>query len=318
MNTNNLPMLKIPFFDILQEMYPEVAVTESTEVLVTSEKYLSQLAQIISSTDRRMLNGYLIWTLVRTYLPFLSDKYTSAMDSFNFELFGKKVNSERSYIVTGFILKGTLKSKKRWEICAGLVREFMPLAAEYHLEQVYPISQQAEKSLNKTFKTILRVITKKVETFKDKIWLVPHLTSKLNGLKLHVGLPKSSKYPQFLKDFYAPLKILKLNWFEGARSALGLRRRIEEKMLLNSLGEWVLLREMFVAPPRVGYVPSMNTVTVPRSLMIEPYSDGGYPRFVLWVVSYVRVIYWSFCQASDVWTFGYRNGDRYCFVGVAA
>lgn len=158
----------------------------------------------------------------------------------------------------------------------------MPLAAEYHLERLYPILQQ--ESVNKTFKTILGVVKKKVETFKDKVWLVPHVTSKLNHLKLHVGLPKSSKSPQFLKDFYAPLKILKLNWFEGARSALGLRRRIEEKMLLNSLEEGMLLRELFVAPPRVGYVPSMNTVTVPRSLMIEPYSDSGYPRFVLWVV----------------------------------
>lgn len=176
--------------------------------------------------------------------------------------------------------------KKRWEICTGLVRDFMPLAAEYHLERVYPISPQAEESVNKTFKTTLEVTKKKVETFKDKIWLVPHLTSKLNNLKLHVGLPKSSKSPQFLKDFYASLKILKLNWFEGARSALGLRRRIEEKILLSSLGEGVLLKEMFVVPPRVGYVPSMNTVTVPRSLMIEPYSDNGYPRFVLWAVSY--------------------------------
>lgn len=71
-------------------MYPDVSLSENTEVIVTSLEYLSQLAQIISSTDRRTMNGYLIWTLVREYLPFLSDNYTAAMDSFNNELFGKE------------------------------------------------------------------------------------------------------------------------------------------------------------------------------------------------------------------------------------
>lgn len=74
-------------------MYPESNITESTEVIVTSLEYLGHIAQIISTTDRKTMNGYLMWTLVRHYIPYLSNKYTSAMDTFNSELFGKELTS---------------------------------------------------------------------------------------------------------------------------------------------------------------------------------------------------------------------------------
>ncbi|XP_066139998.1 protein gone early [Euwallacea fornicatus] len=250
----------IPFYDILQEIYSEITVSETTEVIVTSQEYLDEVAQIISSTDRRTLNGYLIWTLVRQYLPYLSDIYTSSVNSFYFELYGAP------------------KSTKRWELCASLVRKYMPLATEYHLEKSHPVTQETRDTLNATFRLILGIVKEKLHTFARSSHLQMHLADKLNTIKLHIGLPESAKTALFLRDFYSPLKIIKLDLFEGVKSAITLRRRIEEKMLLNALPEGIVLRELMAETPQIKYIPSKNMVVIPRSLVVEPLFEDGVPR----------------------------------------
>lgn len=69
-------------------MFPEANIGETTQVIVDSEEYFNAISQILSSTDRATMNGYLIWTLARRYLPFLSEKFTKSLDNFNAELLG--------------------------------------------------------------------------------------------------------------------------------------------------------------------------------------------------------------------------------------
>lgn len=70
-------------------MFPESNVTEETEVIVTSPQYLIEVSHIMASSDRVVLNSYLIWTLVKNYLPYLSSEFTTVIDNFNSEVFGK-------------------------------------------------------------------------------------------------------------------------------------------------------------------------------------------------------------------------------------
>lgn len=69
-------------------MYPNANVTEETEVIVTSLDYLTKVARIVATTDRTTMNSYIMWTLVRKYLPYLSSQYVSVVNSFEKELFG--------------------------------------------------------------------------------------------------------------------------------------------------------------------------------------------------------------------------------------
>lgn len=70
-------------------MYPQSNVTEETEVIVTSPEYLTRVSQIVATTDRTTMNSYIMWTFVRKYLPYLSSKFVSAVNSFEKELFGE-------------------------------------------------------------------------------------------------------------------------------------------------------------------------------------------------------------------------------------
>lgn len=70
-------------------MFPDANIAGDTEVIVTSPDYMSKVSQIISSTDRNILNSYIMWTLVREYIPYLSSEFTSALETFKFKLMGK-------------------------------------------------------------------------------------------------------------------------------------------------------------------------------------------------------------------------------------
>ncbi|CAG9770513.1 unnamed protein product [Ceutorhynchus assimilis] len=277
----------IPFYDILQAMYPEVSISDNTQVLVTSQEYLTQLSQIISSTDRRTMNGYLIWSLVRQYIPFLSENYNAAVNSFNNELFGLS------------------KTMERWDICTGLVRKYMAVAAEYQLEKLYPVSDDTKKILNNTFENILKVVKKKVGKFDNTAMLKEHLKAKLNAVSIQIGLPQSTKDVMFLKNYYKSLKIIKLNLFESVKSAMGFQKKIEERMLLNTLPEAVYLKETLKNVPSVRYIPSKNIIVVPRSLTMEPIFENGYPdpiRYGRLGVEIASAILSSILPFGSLWT----------------
>lgn len=79
-------------------MHPESNVTEETEVIVTSPQYLIEVSHIVASSDRVVLNSYLIWTLVKNYLPYLSSQFATVIDTFNSEVLGKFISPLFMYV----------------------------------------------------------------------------------------------------------------------------------------------------------------------------------------------------------------------------
>lgn len=134
-------------------MYPKSEITEKTEVIVSSMEYLSGVSEILSTTDKTILNSYLIWTLVRNYLPYLSHEFISIWDTFESKVYG------------------IAQPLERWEMCANLVQRFMGLAINVLNEKSDPISPDTHSVVNETFHSILNVVQKRFSLRKDKIEL---------------------------------------------------------------------------------------------------------------------------------------------------
>ncbi|KAJ8924797.1 hypothetical protein NQ315_000950, partial [Exocentrus adspersus] len=254
----------VPFYDLLQAMYPEANITENTEVIVTSLEYLHQITKIISATDNSIMNGYLMWTLVRDYIPYLSTKYTSVMDTFNSELLG------------------IAKPLPRWEQCSGLVRKVMGLAVDNFLEKKDPISNRTVEIVNNTFKSIVTAVTNRLGKFENTALLHQHLQLKLSTLKLQIGVPVAAKNESFLKQYYLGLKVLKSNLFDSVRNSFNFHRKLQEKILMNSTPAEPLMSHALNLVPRVVYSPSDHTVVVPRSLLTEPAFNNKYPSSLIY------------------------------------
>ncbi|CAH1968446.1 unnamed protein product [Acanthoscelides obtectus] len=253
----------IKFYDILLAMYKDSQITDQTEVIVTSIEYLHQIAQIISTTDRKTMNGYLIWTLVREYVPFLSDKYTSVLQNFHSNLYGIE------------------EPMQRWEYCAKLTNRFMGLAVNYFREKKDPLTKETMQIVNTTFDSVVVVARRKIKTDKITNGLYEHLNTKLLNLRLQIGVPKAYSDLMFLKDYYLKFKIINHNFFENVKSAMEFQKKIEERRLSKSPPEETILSHVLAETPKVVYSASDHAVVVPRMLVKEPIFETHFPRAII-------------------------------------
>ncbi|VEN42156.1 unnamed protein product, partial [Callosobruchus maculatus] len=254
----------IKFYDILLAMYKDSQITDQTEVIVTSIDYLHQVAQIISTTDRKTMNGYLIWTLVREYVPFLSDKYTSVLHTFYSKLYGIEQPMER------------------WEYCAELTNRFMGLAVNHYRENHDPLTKETTRIVNTTFDSIVAVVRNKIKTDKITNGLYEHLNTKLSNLRLQIGVPKAYSDQKFLKTYYVKFKIIKHNFFENMKSAMEFQKKVEERRLTKSPPEETILGHALAETPKVVYSAPDHTVVVPRILVREPMFEIHFPRSIIY------------------------------------
>lgn len=254
----------LPLHDILTAMYPSANVDDNTEIIVTHPDYLLKVSQIISSTDRKSMNGYMIWTLVREYLPYLSTQYTSAIDAFHNELLG------------------VAKPFQRWEFCANLVQRFMPLAIDALIDKANPVRNKTNVVINDIFKNIQKAAKAKLNKYNSIPELYTHLEKKISTLNLQIGLPAVAKTETFQKDYYTRLQILKANLFESYKYGIIFLKTLDEGRLSKNGALEYVINEALSDPFRVHYVPSNNTIIVPRVLLSAPYFEDQYPSSIIY------------------------------------
>ncbi|XP_065160757.1 protein gone early-like isoform X2 [Atheta coriaria] len=260
----------LPLQDILTAMYPDANINEETEVIVAQPDYLAKLSQLVSSTDSQTRNSYMMWTLVREYVPYLSADFQKAIDRYHSELFGVKNPIER------------------WEFCSSLVQRFMPIAIEAVLERQQSMGD-AKHVVNQMFEQIAAQLRQDLDDKMRRNDITSDLHSKLKKklelVKLHVGLPDGVLNATFVKTFYNRLNIIRSNLFENHKKAIVFAKKREEQLLRESSTEDYLMAAITRRPAQVEYVPSGNVVVVPRVLLTAPYFESRYPKSI----NYARI-----------------------------
>lgn len=245
-------------------MFPEASIGGETEIIVTSPDYLSKVSQIVATTDRAIMNSYIIWTLVREYLPYMSTKLTNSIDSFRTELLGLQQPLER------------------WEFCSNLLHKFMGVGVEALLEKTHPIQKKSLETVNEVFARILEVATKKLSKYSTVRDLHRHLKSKLNALKLQVGLPEDVRSDSYLRNFYNKLNVLKANLFQSYKNGVFFLKKIQEKRLVSPQASDYITEKLISNPFEVSYEASTNTIIVPRSVISVRFFENDYPKSIIY------------------------------------
>ncbi|XP_049819342.1 protein gone early [Aethina tumida] len=279
--------VQLPLFDILTGMYPESGITLSSEVIVTSPEYLQEISVIVSSTDRKTMNGYLIWTLVRSYLPYLSSVFTSSWDTFNAELYGVQ------------------RSLERWETCARITRRFMGLASDALKEIENPLTVNVIRVVNDTFQSILDVAKTKLIAFEHNSSLYSHLRSKLNNIRIQIGLPERIKKSEYLENYYKKLQIIKLYFFESIKNGIKFKKKMEELSLIGHSNESTAIINMVTDTPIVSYSSTDNKLFIPRTLLSVPNFDYNYPSSIIYGrlgVEIANAVLSSILPYGSLWT----------------
>ncbi|TDG43766.1 hypothetical protein AWZ03_009833 [Drosophila navojoa] len=271
----------LPVLESLQAIFPNTRISEETEVLVRDVEVFHELSTLISTSDKKPINNFIIWSLARQMLPHLSKEYRTLAEHFDHAIYGRTA------------------TYPRWLFCSKVVRDWVPFAVDALQQQ--PPKQQFEgaarmrsnepNGLNKTTgneKFLQLMFYSLRNQLQDSLaqasWLEPtarqFMHKKLAEMRLQFGIPSEVlEQPDYISNYYNDLLLSNLNFVEHLESIWTFRRsRMENK--LKTLGMLdVIVSEMYTTdhPQPIAYSNKLNMLLVSRVLVNNNYYDYRYP-----------------------------------------
>lgn len=251
----------IPLHDILLAKFPHGNIDDSMPLLVPSKEYLSAMSSIIGTLDRGALNNYLIWRLVSSYMPYLSQHFRDILSLHQKEMAGVKEPFDR------------------WEMCSATLQKFMGFALTSLSQRTSNNSDNVKTVVSEMFEEIRATIQKNIEKSWPSNELRTHVVEKLTRLSLQVGLPEPFSEDRYLEDLYMHLNVQKNDFFQNILYGTTYLQEEQERRLNNPAEEhrWIDA----VTGYNVEYIPTANKIVVPPSVLSQPFFDPAYPLPVL-------------------------------------
>ncbi|KAJ6219155.1 hypothetical protein RDWZM_004967 [Blomia tropicalis] len=160
----------IKWSDILQGYFAKARLNDNTRVLLAFESYFRNVSNIISTTDMRGINDYLIWKMIDAYAPYLSKEFRIIHRNFQQSLYGMPVSN-------------SLNDEYRWRFCIKTVAKFMGYAMSsiYVNNQISKISNVTVSSKSDIINPIRETILKNANLFS---WSGSEDAQRLVNMKL--------------------------------------------------------------------------------------------------------------------------------------
>lgn len=83
----------LPIDTTIQNMFSNNRLTDETYIKVKDLELIHQISVLVSSSEQKVLNDFVMWTLVRKFLPMMSYKIRSSLENFHRKLYGNQYNN---------------------------------------------------------------------------------------------------------------------------------------------------------------------------------------------------------------------------------
>ncbi|XP_075157462.1 endothelin converting enzyme 1 isoform X2 [Haematobia irritans] len=271
----------LPIMDTLQTLFPHTKINDDTEVLIKDVEVISELSNIVSSSDKKPINNFIVWSMARQLLPHLSKEYRNLMETFDHSIYGRTA------------------TYPRWMVCAKTVKDWLPFAVDAlkqnheneMAKKFLPHHIKANKDLNKTsandefLKLMYYSLRNQMEeSVNEATWIdrdmKRFINDKLTTMRLQIGIPEevlSNK--SYIKDYYNELLLNNLFFVEHLQSIWSFRKsRMEDKLKALTIID-TIISEMYPPeePPAVAYSKMLNMLVISRSIASSGYYDYRYP-----------------------------------------
>uniref|UniRef100_A0A146L141 Endothelin-converting enzyme 1 n=1 Tax=Lygus hesperus TaxID=30085 RepID=A0A146L141_LYGHE len=255
----------VPLRDILSGMFPDFRLSKKTEVVVTASDHLHNISRLFSSSDRSVMNDYMMLKLAVKYLPYLSKPFRDTLFEFNSKLFGIK------------------EHKPRWEMCVETLQKFVGFGLEAMYESHGLDGDRKRKVVTDMFEHIRQTVRDAVLKSNNlPLHIQEHFLDKLDKLNVQVGLPPSMRHPTYYNDYYRSLTSIKHDFFSNIIYGVNFLAEEKQKRLISPSEEHRWMDVVSDGNLRVAYVPEINKVIVPMALLTSPYFNSHYPPSVLY------------------------------------
>lgn len=294
----------LPILQTAQAMFRR-KITENTQVLVSSPIALKMISQIITTTDKEILNNFVMWSVIRHFVPYMSNNFRQSLLEFEKALYGVQ------------------QKQPIWHFCTKVVQKWMPYGLEalrenpklivHEREQadygggedrravgVDPIdpyhSSQQVQEITAYDEELVRLIFYHVrDEYKSALnnanWvnqqLTKYIADKLSMMRVQIGIPEELlKSERTVNEFYNDVVLDELLFVDNVVTHWEFVKKRMDRMMDNGTENERIAAELFPPstfgsrrPPvaNLKYSVGLNMVIISREKTREPYFHYKYP-----------------------------------------
>ncbi|MEE6482388.1 hypothetical protein FKM82_013232 [Ascaphus truei] len=245
----------IPF---LRTVFYPVEINESEHVVVYAQEYLVQVSNLINSTDKRLLNNYIIWNLVRKAGSFLDQRFQDAEEKFMEVMYGTK--------------KTCLP---RWKFCITDTDNNLGFA----LGAMFVKATFAEDSKTRALQMIREIKTAFEESLTSLHWMDEDTRKaareKAEAIYDMIGYPNFIMDPKELDKVFSDYEVTSDLYFKNVMMFYNFSARVTADQLRKAPNK----DQWSMTPPTVNayYSPTKNEIVFPAGILQAPFYTSTFP-----------------------------------------
>ncbi|CRL02317.1 CLUMA_CG015203, isoform A [Clunio marinus] len=283
----------LPIDTTIQNMFSNYRIDDDTPIKVKDLELIHQISVVATSTEPKILNDFVMWTLVRRFLPLMSHKIRSSLENFQRKLYGNQYNN------------------MPWHFCTQLTYEWMRFGIESlqqnpqlivvdssklkrdELDEQLSYEEHLNKDQQNFNDDFIRMIFYHLrDTFRYAISSASWIDSKfsdfvnyrLSSIRLQLGIPHNIlRNHNYVQQYYHEFIINEINFMRNIEQHWNIEKKILGSLLKGNMTEENrIVFEMFstsrnVDNRKVKYLKDLNLVIVDREILREPYYHYKYP-----------------------------------------
>ncbi|XP_037927153.1 protein gone early isoform X2 [Hermetia illucens] len=276
----------LPIFESVQAIFSKTKITEKTEVLVRNVDTLETMSIIVSTSDRQPLNDFIIWSVARKYLPYMSREYRALIEDFE------------------KVLHGHISTPPKWYFCSKTIQDWVPFAIDVlkqnpalittnspvNIDQPksdYLLESESEKNEELLKLMFFHIRNELQESIENADWIKQDgrhfLSDMLSNIKLQIGIPTSIlDTNKYVNEYYEDLLLQNLFFVEHLEPFwLFAKKQMERKLKPSPNLIDVIVDELY---PGYGYETKLFTFNAVQNMAIiskralqQPYFHYKYP-----------------------------------------
>lgn len=248
----------VDWMPFLQTVFYPVAINESEPVVVYAKEYLVAVSGLINSTDKRILNNYMMWNLVRKASSFLDQRFQDAEEKLMEVMYGTK--------------KTCLP---RWKFCISDTDNNLGFA----LGAMFVKATFAENSKLQALKMIKEIKAAFEENLSTLTWMDDETRraarEKAEAIYDMIGYPNFIMDPKELDKVFNDYNVTSDFYFENGMRFYNFSARVTADQLRKapSKDQWSM------TPPTVNayYSPTKNEIVFPAGILQAPFYTSSSP-----------------------------------------
>ncbi|XP_053949080.1 protein gone early isoform X1 [Anastrepha ludens] len=278
----------LPIMESLQAIFSSTKISDETEILVRDVNVFRELSIVVSTSDKKPINNFIIWSLARHLLPHLSQEYRNLVENFDHAIYGRTA------------------TYPRWMVCSQIVRDWLPFAVDALQQHQNTERTKSKRYASQDYKNgepdsthypsksqgndaFLRLMYYSLQNqLKDSVnqanWIDKRVKSyiidKLTTMRLQIGIPEEALNEKtYIEEYYDNLSLNNLYFVEYLESIWSFRKmRMEAKLKAMSIVD-TIVSEMYTreTPQPISYSNILNMLIISRGVAASEYYDYRYP-----------------------------------------